>query len=604
MTKIETSFRSPSDQGSSRSLGTAFFVLGLFLTGLGFAATDNERAAHPAHAQPEAAGPAGAIRKSALVTRRYLAVTANQHASEAADKVLAAGGNALDAALAAQWTVNLVEPQSSGIGGGAFLLYWDARKKQLFAWDGRETAPAAATEHFARKPDGSVASFDELVATGKAVGTPGLVAMLEQAHRAHGRRAWRSSFSHAIGLAEAGFPVSPRLHKLLSDDRFLRRNAAAAALFYDAEGKARPVGERLRNPALAHTFRQLARSGSAGFYRASLGNDIVAAVRAAGGDLTAQDLAAYQPRRRDPVCGPYRGYRVCGMPAPSSGAVAIAQLLGILERSGGPLADLTSAQDAHRFAEAGRLVFADRARYMADPAFVTVPQQGLLAADYLAARAALIDATRSMGTATAGELAGAVDLAAALGEEIPATTHFSIVDREGNAVAMTSSVEAAFGSRIMVGGFLLNNQLTDFSFVGERDGKPVANRLAPGKRPLSSMAPTIVFGPDQALWAVLGSSGGQRIINYVAQSLLVLIDGGGSPELAVAQAHVGSRNGPTEIESGGHQPTALAEGLRTLGHTVRGDEMTSGTHLIVRNPTGKGWIGAADPRREGIAMGR
>ena len=319
--------------------------------------------------------------------------------------------------------------------------------------------------------------------------------------------------------------------------------------------------------------------------------------------LTAQDLASYQPQRREPVCGPYRGYRVCGMPAPSSGGIAIAQLLGILERSGGPLNDLSTAQDVHRFAEAGRLVYADRARYLADPDFVPVPQQGLLATEYLAARAAMIDQARSMGMAMAGEVAGAADRKASLGEEIPATTHFSIVDSEGNAVAMTSSVEAAFGSRIMVGGFLLNNQLTDFSFFGEREGKPVANRLAPGKRPLSSMAPTVVFSPDQRLWAVLGSSGGQRIINYVAQSLVALIDGGASPERAVMQAHAGSRNGPTEIESG-EQATALAEGLSALGHTVRIDDMTSGTHLIVRHPAGTGWLGAADPRREGVVIGR
>lgn len=588
-------------KSSARLVGPALFLFSLCLAIPAVSlASDTSRSSF----EPEAATGRSveAAPKSALAGRRYMAVTANPLASQAAGEVLAQGGNALDAALAAQWVLNLVEPQSSGIGGGAFLLYWDARTHSLSAWDGRETAPGQATEGFARQADGTLAGFDDLILGGRAVGTPGLVSMLVEAHRHHGRRPWASSFDPAIRLADTGFSVSPRLHALLSQDTLLRRDPAATALYYRPDGSAVPVGALVRNPALASTFRRIAQDKGDAFYQGSLATSIVDAVTDRGGNLTLADMAAYQPRRREAVCGDYRGYRICGMPPPSSGGIAVAQLLGILERTGTALRHPADAESVHRFAEAGRLVYADRARYLADPDFIKIPQAELLSPRYLDMRARQIDPEHSMGMAAPGEQLATDDLAMQTSEEIPATTHLSIVDAEGNAVALTSSIEAAFGSRLMVDGFLLNNQLTDFSWVAERDGKPVANRLQPGKRPLSSMAPTLVFAPNGQLWAVLGSSGGQRIINYVARTLVVLIDGGLTPDKALELPHAGSRNGPTELEIS-PAAEAFAQALRARGHVVKLDEMTSGTHLIVRDPAGRGWLGAADPRREGRAVG-
>jgi gamma-glutamyltranspeptidase / glutathione hydrolase len=552
--------------------------------------------------QPEAATPSidGAIpRKSALVGRRYMAVTAHPVASEAAQEVLRAGGSAMDAAIAAQWVLNLVEPQSSGIGGGGFLLHWDAANKTLSAWDGRETAPAKLPETFAQNADGTTRRFDDILRSAQAVGTPGLVAMLAKAHARYGRLPWARTFAFAISRSEGGFALSPRLYALLQADALLRADSFAAQLYYQADGTAKPVGTVVRNPALAESLRTLAALGSQGFYHGELAQRMVDVVQQRGGSLSADDLASYQPIERAALCAPYRAYQVCGMPPPSSGAVTVGQLLGILEHSRSVVAPLDSPDAIHAFAEAGRLAFADRARYLADPAFALVPTHALLSPAYLAQRAALIDSARSMGVAAPGELPSVVAYSAGVGEEIPATTHLSIVDAQGNAVSLTSSIEAAFGSRIMVDGFLLNNQLTDFALTPPKDGTLAANRPQPGKRPLSSMAPTVVFAPDGSLYAVLGSPGGQRIINYVARSLVALIDGAMTPEQAVSLAHAGSRNSATEIEN---TPTAraLAEALKARGHTVRIDDMTSGIHLITRYQHSAAWAGAADPRREGL----
>jgi gamma-glutamyltranspeptidase/glutathione hydrolase len=548
--------------------------------------------------QPEAAS--GFAPRPAMVGKGFMAVTANAYATDAAAEILELGGNALDATIAAQWVLNLVEPQSSGVGGGGFLLHWDARRRQVSAWDGRETAPRGASADFTRRADGSPAGFVELLATGKAVGVPGLVAMLEAAHRRHGKLKWERLFRPAIRLAENGFAISPRLHGLLRDDPLLRRDAAARALYYREDGAARPVGEMLQNPEFATVLRAVSAGAANALHSGQIAERIADAIARRGGMLTAADLRDYQPKERAAVCGAFRQWRVCGMPPPSSGGIGVLQLLGLLERSGPPAGDPVGPDAVHLFAEAGRLTYADRARYLADPDFVAVPQRELLRSQYLAQRARLIDRLRSMGVATPGDLPQRHSQADDDAPELPATTHISIVDRAGNAVALTSSIESAFGSRIQVDGFLLNNQLTDFSLTDERDGKPVANRPEPGKRPLSSMAPTLVFDAGGRLYAVLGSPGGSRIINYVARALVALLDGRQEPAAALALPHVGNRNGVTEVERG-RVSDALAMELERRGHAVQRSDMTSGLHLIVRK--GGRWIGAVDPRREGVARG-
>jgi gamma-glutamyltranspeptidase/glutathione hydrolase len=549
--------------------------------------------------QPEAAS--GFAPRQAATSKGFMAVTANAYATDAAVEILQLGGSALDAAIAAQLVLNLVEPQSSGIGGGGFMLHWDAKRRRVSAWDGRETAPRSASADFARRPDGSLATFSEILATGRAVGVPGLLAMLEMAHRRHGKLTWERLVRPAIRLAENGFVVSPRLHLLLREDPLLRQDAAARALYYRANGDAKAVGEILRNPELAATLRAIAVGGAAVLRTGPVADRIAAAVAQRGGKLATMDLLDYRPRERVAVCAPYRTWRICGMPPPSSGGIGVLQLLGLLERSGQPSGDPAAVDAVHLFAEAGRLTYADRARYLADPDFVAVPQRALLAPRYLDRRARLINPRRSMGIAAPGQVPARRTQADDDAPELPSTTHLSIVDQAGDAVALTSSIESAFGSRIQVDGFLLNNQLTDFSFVAERDGKPVANRLQPGKRPLSSMAPTLVFDARGRLHALLGSPGGNRIINYVARSLVALLDGRQEPAAAVALAHAGNRNGATELERG-RGLEALASELERRGHSVQQSDMTSGLHLILR--VGDHWVGAADPRREGVARGQ
>jgi gamma-glutamyltranspeptidase/glutathione hydrolase len=549
-------------------------------------------------AQPEAAS--GFAPRPAAASAGFMVVTANAHATDAAAEILQLGGNALDAAITAQWVLNLVEPQSSGLGGGGFLLHWDAGRKQISAWDGRETASRATGADFAMRADGSLAPFAELVASGKSVGVPGLLAMLEEAHRRHGKLKWERLLVPAIRLAENGFPVSPRLNQLLGQDTLLRNDAAARALYYRPNDEPLGVGDTLRNPELALMLRRVAHEGSAALHSGATAERIVAAVARRGGSITSGDLRDYRPLRREAVCGSFRRWRVCGMPPPSSGGIGVLQLLGILERSGLPPGPAERADAIHHFAEAGRLVYADRSRYVGDPDFVRVPQRELLANDYLERRSRLIEPGRAMGIAAPGSVSSPKVQADGDAPELPATTHLSIVDGQGNAVALTSSIEAGFGSRIQVDGFLLNNQLTDFSFTSEREGKPVANRAEPGKRPLSSMAPTLVFDARGRLHAVLGSPGGSRIINYVARTLQALLDGGMEPMAALAMGHAGNRNGATEVERG-RVGDDLVQELEKRGHAVQRTEMTSGLHLIVRRD-GR-WVGAVDPRREGSARG-
>ena len=526
---------------------------------------------------------------------------ANPLAAEAGREILRAGGSAVDAAIAAQLVLNLVEPQSSGIGGGAFLLHYAGDSGAMVAYDGRETAPAVATPDLFMTADGTPMGFWEAVVGGRSVGVPGLLRMLELAHQDHGRLPWARLFEPAIRLADEGFAISPRLHALVSRDRFLNGTPDAAAYFYAADGRPKPIGTPLRNPAFAATLRAIATGGADAFYEGTIARDLVAAVAAVPGNpglLSLPDMAGYRAKRRDVICAPYRVWRVCGMPPPTSGGITLLQILGMLEPFDLASLEPASAEAVHLVAEASRLAFADRGRYLADADFVDVPVAALLDRDYLTRRAATIRGDRVIDDAAPG--LGERQASMPAQEEPPSTTHLVVVDDEGNTVSMTSSIENAFGSRLMVRGFLLNNQLTDFSFRPEAEGRPVANRVEAGKRPRSSMAPTLVLGPDGRLLMAVGSPGGSSIIGYVAKTVVATLDWQLDLQAAVNLPHFVNRNGPTDLERG----TALMSLVRDLearGHSLRFREMTSGLHAIRITP--QGLEGAADPRREGVALG-
>lgn len=549
---------------------------------------------------------------------RHMAAAANPLASAAGRAILRAGGSAIDAAIAMQMVLTLVEPQSSGIGGGAFILYWDGRRVQAF--DGREAAPAAVTERLFLQADGSAMPFRAAQIGGRAVGVPGVLRALKLAHEQHGKLPWRDLFAPAIALARNGFAVSQRLHTLLVEDPFIAGSPTMARYFLDTQGRPLAVGAILRNPELAQTFEQIAAQGPDAFYTGEIAEAIVAKVRghANAGYLSLQDLQQYQAKEREPVCGPYKAWRICGMPPPSSGGVAVLQTLGILEalQQTSPQRDLAALRPLHTsslakleapplavhlVAEAERLAYADRAQYLADSDYVPVPVKALTDPTYLAGRAALIG-VNSMKRARPGQPQGA-DLALAP-DRSPlriSTSHLGAVDDRGQALAMTTSVEAAFGAHLMVKGFLLNNHLTDFSFIPQEHGKPVANRVQPGKRPLSAMAPTLVFSRASGeLVASLGSPGGSQIIGYVNKTLIGLLDWQLDPQLAAGLPNFGSRNAGTEVEAGLASP-ALVRQLTAWGHEVTPMTMTSGMQIIQR--TGEGWSGGADPRREGVALG-
>jgi len=551
-------------------------------------------------AQPELSS--GYSAKQAVHAKRFMVVAAHPLAARAGYDVLKSGGNAVDAAVAIQFVLNLVEPQSSGLGGGAFALFYDAAKRRLSAWDGRETAPADATPERFLARDGRPLRYPEAVGSGKSVGVPGVARLAEALHRAHGRAPWARLFEPAIRLAEEGFEISPRLAQLIAHDRLLRGSASAKAYFFRADGSPKRAGERLRNLELAQVLRRVAAEGADAFYTGDIARDIVAAVHAhpVPGDIAAGDLARYRAIERDPLCADYRAQRVCGMPPPSSGAVTVAMILGLLERF--PMSRMQPASFAavHLFAEAGRLAYADRDRYIADPQFVPQPLAQLLDRDYLRRRSLLISRVRSLGTARPGALPAVAPRAADTTPELPSTTHLSVVDAQGNAVALTSSIESAFGSRIMVRGFLLNNQLTDFAWVPHDAEGDAANRVEGGKRPRSSMAPTLVFDENGRLRLLIGSPGGNQIINFVAKALVGVIDWKLDVQQAISLPSFGSRNRGTEIEKGSALE-ALAPQLRALGHEVRVIDMPSGLHGIA--VTSDGLVGGADPRREGVALG-
>jgi gamma-glutamyltranspeptidase/glutathione hydrolase len=558
-------------------------------------------------------GATGYTEKPGWTAKKYMVAAANPLATDAGYQVLKAGGSAIDAAIATQMVLTLAEPQSSGIGGGAFLMHYDG--KQVKAFDGRETAPASATEKLFQTPDGKAMSFYDGVVGGRSVGAPGVLRMLESAHKQYGKLPWESLFAPAIQLAENGFAVSPRLSSLLKTEQHLKKDPAAAAYFYDKEGNPRPAGTILKNPELAKVLREVAKGGADAFYKGRIARDIEAKVKshpANPGGLTAADIAGYQAKVREPVCTDYKSWTVCGMPPPSSGGIALAQMLGMLEakdiRPFAPKDGVVGADAIHLFSEVGRLAYADRGRYVADTDFVPLPGNSvkpLLDKKYLAGRAALIN-DKSMGLAKAGTPAGmSVAWGVDTSPELPSTSHISIVDGSGNAISMTTTIEDAFGSRQMVRGFLLNNQLTDFSFDSADANGPIANRVQPGKRPRSSMAPTLVFDKEtKKLVLSTGSPGGSAIINYVGKVLVGTMDWGLTVQQAISLPNFGSRNGPTEVEQG-RVSDAVVEQLKARGHNVRVMEQTSGLQGIMRaNIHGEEmWLGGADPRREGIVKG-
>ena len=507
---------------------------------------------------------------------RFLVAAAHPLAAEAGYDVLARGGSAVDAAIAVQAMLGLVEPQSSGIGGGAFLLHWSEADKALTSYDGRERAPAAARADRFLDTRGTPQPFLDAVISGRSVGVPGVLRMLELAHRRHGRLPWRELFASAIAAAEEGFRTSPRLRAMLEREAFLRHS-----VFFDASGSVR---SRIVNPQYGATLRLIARDGADAFYRGPIARDIVQAVRAHAqpGDVSEEDLAGYRALEREPICALYRGRRVCSMGPPSSGGIAVLQILGMLESTGFARAPPDSAAAVHIFAEAGKLAFADRARYVGDPDFVGVPVDALLDRAYLEKRARLIG-ERASPRALPGDT------------ESSGTSHFSIADADGNVVAMTTTVENRFGSRIMVRGFLLNNQLTDFDFV---PGGP--NEVRPLKRPRSSMAPTLVFAANGRVQAALGSPGGPMIINYVAKTLVAMLDWRLDVQTATEAPNFGSVGRETRLERGTPYE-GLRDALERRGHIVEIAPLVSGVHGVER-VFGR-WRSGVDPRREGAARG-
>lgn len=568
--------------------------------------------------QPE--GSSGYTEKPGWATRKFAVAAANPLATDAGYQVLKAGGSAIDAAIAVQMVLSLVEPQSSGIGGGAFLLHYNGKDTEAF--DGRETAPTAATENLFMGADGKPVAFYDGVVGGKSVGVPGTVKMLEAAHKQYGKLAWADVFKPAITLAEGGFKVSARLNTLLASEKYLKEDPTAAAYFYDASGAPWPVGHTLKNPEFAAVLKRIAAEGAKALNEGDIAQAIVDKVQKHPknpGQLTMADMAAYQVKKRAPICTDYsaggKDYSLCGMPPPSSGAIAVAQILGILANTtAGSIAPepapdgkavVPSAPWLHLYTEASRLAFADRAQYLGDPDFVQAPGgnwMNMVAPDYLAERAKLIGA-QSMKTGKPGT-PGVVKTSYGMGADQPeyGTSHISIIDAFGNAISMTTTIEDVFGSRQMVKGFLLNNELTDFNFApNDAAGNPTANRVQPGKRPRSSMSPTLVF--DKATGQVVmsgGSPGGALIIHYTAKTLYGTLNWGLNTQQAINLPNFGATGAPTFLEEKRFAP-ATVNYLKERGHDVRENNMTSGLQAIQRTPSG--FFGGADPRREGVVLG-
>lgn len=535
---------------------------------------------------------------------QFMVAAANPHATQAGYDVLKRGGNAIDAMVATQLMLGLVEPQSSGLGGGAFLVYYNAEENQVTTFDGRETAPMAATPRLFQDEAGEKLKFWDAVVGGLSVGTPGTVRLMHETHKAHGSLDWPSLVQPAIELAENGFPVSDRLNQLITNDvERLSVHPDTKAYFFDAEGAPLPVGHILKNQAYADTLKSIAADGADAFYSGPIAQAIVDKVTTAGnpGVLAMQDLENYVIKERDPVCVTYRAHDVCGMGPPSSGALTVGQILGTLDSYNLSELGPTNVESWRLIGDASRLAFADRGRYMADSDYVPMPTEGLVDRGYLSKRGKLLAGETALESVTAGEPEWDHSMLLADDEsiEFKSTSHFSIVDAQGNAVSITTTIENGFGSRLMSGGFLLNNELTDFSFASHKDGVPIANRVEPGKRPRSSMSPTIVLKEGKP-YMIIGSPGGSRIIGYVAQSIIAHLDWNMDVQAAINMPHAVNRFGTYDLEEG-TGATALQSELEAIGYKVNVRSLTSGLHGIVIDD-GK-LMGGADPRREGVVMG-
>mgnify|MGYP003862086745 CR=1 FL=1 len=553
--------------------------------------------------EPEAA--TGFTQKNSVSGKEFMIAAANPYASQAGFNILARGGSAVDASIAVQLVLTLVEPQSSGIGGGAFILHWDKSNQHLTTFDGRETAPKAVTGDMFLDKQGKKIPWIKAVVGGRSVGVPGVLKALKKAHEQYGVLSWQELFADAIKLAEYGFVVSPRLEKLIA----MEFNPGVSQLsetknYFFPEGIPVKAGALLKNKKLANVYRSLAKDGIEPFYHGWLAKKIVSAVQkseVAPGVLTLDDLNNYQAKQIPAICGGYHQYNVCGMAPPSSGGVAVIQTLGQLESFNLSQYKANDLQAVHLFAQSSRLAFADRDKYIADNDFVNVPVNGLIDKGYLAKRAKLINKSQDMGKALAGNPEGALVQANDLAYEMPSTSHISIVDSKGNAVSMTTSIEMAFGSAVMVEGFILNNQLTDFSLAPQANGLPIANRVEPLKRPRSSMAPTMIFNQDKSLKLVVGSPGGSRIINYVTQTIIGVLDWQLDPQSAINLPKVTNRNKVTTLEKHTNIEQ-LKTGLESKGHKVSIGNLNSGLHAIEVNKNGL--LGGADPRREGKVLAK
>ena len=540
------------------------------------------------------------------VAHRHMVAAANPHAAEAGLEMLRAGGSAVDAAIATQMVLGLVEPESSGIGGGAFMLVFDGKSRKTTSFDGREMAPASATPTMFLGPDGKPRAHFDAIPGGLSVGIPGVVRMLALAHDKDGKLPWARLFQPAIKLAEDGFPVGPKLARTIKSFAPGAKMPDIRSHFYHPDGTPLAEGEIYKNPEYAAALKKIAAQGPDAFYKGEIAQAIINAVQHAPGQqggMTLDDLANYRAQERAPVCGDYREYHICSMGPPSSGGIAVLEILGALQRFPSSQLQPGTLSNAHLFAEASRMAYADRSKYLGDPAFVHVPVAGLIDKNYIASRAALIDPAKDMGTADAGTPPDEkhAQYAPQVSPVLHGTSHMTIVDDAGDVVAMTTSVEFVFGAEIMADGFILNNTLTDFSFQPVRDGLPVANAPAPGKLPLSAMSPTIVFDKNRRFLMSVGSPGGPAIIDYVAQTLSAVLDGKMSLKDAIAMPRELNMNGNTLLENG-PGVDKLAASLTAMGHSVQvPDQEGSGLHGIMR--VKDGYIGAADPRRDGIALG-
>jgi gamma-glutamyltranspeptidase/glutathione hydrolase len=550
---------------------------------------------------PEAAS--GIVTKNSVRAEHFMVATANPLASQAGYDVLKAGGSAADALVAVQTVLGLVEPQSSGLGGGAFLVYYDAKAGKVTSFDARETAPLAATPELFQDENGEPLKFFNAVVGGLSVGTPGTVKLLSELHKRYGTQRWSSLLKPAQTLATEGFEVSPRLAGAIADDtERLSRYPDTHNYFFNEQGEPLTAGAILKNPDYAKTLKTLAKDGADAFYSGKIAEDIVAKVNGVEdnpGVLSMNDFAAYEVKEREAVCAPYKQFDVCGMGPPSSGALTIGQILGIISHFDISELGADSAEAWQIIGDASRLAFADRGRYMADTDFVPMPE-GLLEPAYLAARAKLITPGVKLETATAGEPAWEKPVQMAMDEsiEFPSTTHIVIVDAEGNIISMTSTIENGFGSRVMSNGFLLNNELTDFSFRSYSNGYPIANRVEPGKRPRSSMSPTIVL-QDGEPYLAIGSPGGSHIIGYVASTIIAHLDWDMDIQQAINLPHLINRFGTYDIEEG-TDAEKLKKPLEDMGYTTNLRSLTSGIQAVLIGDT---LIGGADPRREGLVLG-